>query len=325
MIGCGYFAQFQIAAWKRMPDVDLVAASDLDIERARATAPHAYTDAREMLDREQLDFVDIATRPATHLELTRLTLGHKIPTICQKPMAASWEEACEMARAAEAAGVPLVIHENWRWQPWYREAARLIQAGGIGKPVSYCFRTRQRDGVGDAPYTRQPYFREMQKLLIYETVVHHIDTARFLFGPVDSIFAKIRRHNPVIRGEDCVMLVLRHEGELDGVIDGHRFVDPDPPGPAMGEAWFDGDEGGLRLNSRGEIFRGSEQVYTPPPELGYKGDSVFATQRHFVDCLRTGAASESNAQAYLDTFAAVEAAYRSVAERREVRPAEILK
>jgi len=324
IIGCGYFAQFQLAAWKRMEDVELVAACDLDPKRAQAAAPHTYSHAEEMLDHEQLDFVDIATRPASHLELTRLTLGRRIPTICQKPMAATWEEACEMAQLAKAAAVPLVIHENWRWQPWYRETRRLMDAGAIGSPVSYCFRTRQRDGLGCAAYARQPYFREMPRLLVYETVVHHIDTSRFLFGPIHALYARIRRHNDVIRGEDCAILILHHTADVDGVIDGHRFLDPDPPGAAMGEAWIDGDEAGLRINARGEIYRGGEQIYTPPPELGYKGDSVFATQRHFIETLRAGTPAESNAQAYLETFAAVEAAYRSVAERREVRPAEIL-
>src|SRR4051794_433895 len=285
IIGCGFFAQFQVAAWKRMEDVELVAASDLDLERASAAAPRAYADAAEMLDRERLDFVDIATRPSSHLELVRMTLGRGIPTICQKPMASTWEEGCEMARLAASTKTPLVIHENWRGHPGFREARLLIAAAAIGKPVSYCFRTRQRDGIGDAAYARQPYFREMPRLLVYETLVHHMDTARFLFGPIESLFARIRRHNPAIRGEDCAMVAVRHTAEVDGVIDGHRFLDPEPPGPAMGEAWIDGDRAGLRINARGEVFLGAELICAPPPELGYKGDSVFATQRHFIDCL----------------------------------------
>lgn len=276
-----------------------------------------------MLDGEQVDFIDIATRPASHLELVRLTLGRKIPTICQKPMAATWAEGLEMARVAGESGTPLVIHENWRWQPWFRAVARMIAAGEIGKPVSYCFRTRQRDGGGPDAYSRQPYFREMPRLLIYETLVHHIDTARFLFGPIDSVYARARRHNPGIAGEDCALVVVRHTAEVDGVIDGHRFLDPEPPGAAMGEAWIDGDEAGLRIDARGEIFRGGEMIFAPPVELGYKGDSVFAVQRHFVDCLRNGDAAESSAGEYLHTFAAVEAAYRSIGERREVRIAEV--
>ena len=323
VIGCGYFAQFQIGAWKRMPDVELAAACDLDQERARAAAPRVYTSAAEMLDREALDFVDIATRPASHVELVKLTLGRGIATICQKPMAPTWAEALEMEQTARRAAVPLVIHENWRWQPWYREVFRRIQAGEIGRPVSYLFRTRARDGLGNAPYARQPYFVEMPRLLIYETMVHHIDTARFLFGAIDSVYAQARRHNPIIRGEDCAMVTLRHSGSVDGVVDGHRFLDTEPPGAAMGEAWFDGDEAGLRINGRGEVFRGEEKLFEPTGE-GYRGDSVYATQRHFVECLRTGAPSESAAAEYLHTYGAVEAAYRSMAEQRAVRMSELL-
>jgi predicted dehydrogenase len=323
IIGCGYFAQFQIAAWKRMTDVELAAACDLDVERARAAAPQAYTAAAEMLDHEALDFVDIATRPASHLELVKLTLGRGVATICQKPMAPTWDEALEMARVAQRASAALVIHENWRWQPWYREASRRIRGGEIGRPVSYLFRTRQRDGLGRNPYPRQPYFAEMPRLLIYETMVHHIDTAAFLFGPIASVYAQMRRHNPVIRGEDCALVMLRHRDSVDGVVDGHRFLDTEPPGAAMGEAWIDGDESGLRINGRGEIFRGAEKVFEPVEE-GYRGDSVFATQRHFVECLQTGGKSESAAADYLHTFGAVEAAYRSVSQGRAVRMAELL-
>jgi len=56
---------------------------------------------------------------------------------------------------------------------------------------------------------------------------------------------------------------------------------------------------------------------------GYRGDSVRATQAHFISCLASGAPFESGGREYLHTFAAVEAAYRSIAERREVALSEI--
>ncbi len=55
-----------------------------------------------MLDREQLDFVDIATRPETHLGLVRLAAERRVPVICQKPMASKWAEAVAMVEAAAA-------------------------------------------------------------------------------------------------------------------------------------------------------------------------------------------------------------------------------
>src|SRR5690242_4324134 len=103
IVGCGYFAQFQISAWKRMPDVELAAACDLDVQRAQTAAPRAYTSAAEMLERETFDFVDIATRPASHLELVKLTLGRGIATICQKPMAPTWQDALDMVQMARNA------------------------------------------------------------------------------------------------------------------------------------------------------------------------------------------------------------------------------
>jgi len=82
IIGCGFFGQRHIEAWRRIPQVDLVAACDLDEARARAAAPNAYTSAEQMLDRERLDFVDIVTRADTHLPLLRLTVARNLAVIC---------------------------------------------------------------------------------------------------------------------------------------------------------------------------------------------------------------------------------------------------
>ncbi len=75
LIGCGFFSRHHQAAWSRIPNVEIVAACDLSIERARAAAPRAYTSAEEMLKVEELDFVDIATRSKTHLELISMASG----------------------------------------------------------------------------------------------------------------------------------------------------------------------------------------------------------------------------------------------------------
>ena len=323
LIGCGFFGAIQREAWGRMAGVEIVAACDLNRKLAAQMALDAYVSAEEMLGRERLDFVDIATRPDSHLALVRLAVEHQVPVICQKPMAASWPEALEMVRVAESAGVPLMIHENWRWQPWYRAAKKMIERGDIGSPLAYWFRIRKRDGQGPAPYAHQPYFREMPRLLIYETLVHQVDTARFLVGEIASVCAQARRVNPVIQGEDLACLLLAHENQAQGVIDGHRFLDPDPDGPAMGEAVFEGERGRLRILATGDIFLGAEPVWTNQVGEGYRGDSVRATQEHFIECLAVDRPFESGGREYLGTFGAVEAAYRSIAEGRRVALSEL--
>ena len=59
-------------------------------------------------------------------------------------------------------------------------------------------------------------------------------------------------------------------------------------------------------------------------QTGYKGDSVKATQQHFIDCLRSGEPFETSAKNYLQTFVAVEAAYRSATSQRRVSLNEVM-
>lgn len=324
IIGCGYFAQFHMDAWRRMPDVAIVAACDPQIDRARGAAPAAFEDPAVMLEQIQPDFLDIATRPETHPDLVVLAAAHGVNAICQKPMATDLEQARQMAAVASSAGIRLMIHENWRWQAWYRKAAELIRGGAIGMPISYGLRTRKRDGVGPEPYAAQPYFRTMPRLLIYEVLVHHIDVARWLFGEIDSVYAVTRRRNKVISGEDQALLTLTHASAVDGWIDANRHNDPVPDGPVAGDAIFEGDTGVLTVSSSGDLFLNGAATWQNSVRAGYRGDSVYATQRHFIDCLRCGAEFETSAANYLNTVAAVEAAYASVNERAAVAPARFL-
>jgi len=325
IIGCGFFGQRHIEAWRRIPQVDLVAACDLDEARARAAAPNAYTSAEQMLDRERLDFVDIVTRADTHLPLLRLTVARNLAVICQKPIAPTWAEARTMVEIAEAAKIPFMVHENWRWQPWYRAAHDLLSRGQIGTPLLYYMKTRHRDGVGPDPFPCQSYVRDLERFFIDETLVHHIDTGRYLFGDVNSIFAQARTLNPAVRGEDQAILLLSHASGLPGIVDGHRYLDPDPPGPVMGEAFIDGELGVLRISPTGDLLHEGKLVWRFEPGEGYRGDSVGATQRHFIECLTTGLPFESGGREYLEkTFSAVEAAYRSLGEKRAIGLSEIV-
>src|ERR1700748_1477516 len=77
LIGCGFFAENHLAAWSSMDDVVLAAVCDIHLEKARAAAGRHkagahYGDAAEMLARERLDFVDIATTMESHASLVAL-------------------------------------------------------------------------------------------------------------------------------------------------------------------------------------------------------------------------------------------------------------
>jgi predicted dehydrogenase len=231
-------------------------------------------------------------------------------------MAPTWADCVAMCEACEAAGVRLVIHENWRWQPWYRETRRLLDAGTLGRVFQLTFRWRTGDGRGPEPYTVQPYFRQMPRLLVYETLVHLLDTCRFLGGEIASVVCLNRRVNPVLAGEDQSLILVTFQSGVPGLIDANRISGPVPAPVAMNSLTVEGERAMLRLSPDGRLwlteYGQAEREHTFPTSTeGYKGDSVRATQEHLLGCLRSGQPSESDGRDYLKTVGAVFACYQS--------------
>lgn len=318
--GCGFFGQIHLEAWRRMPGVEIVAACDADLAKAQASAPRAYRNLEELLDAERPDFLDIATRPEWHLPMLRAAVARGIPCISQKPLAPTWADCLEFCRLAESSGLLIGVHENWRWQPWYRQARLAISAGLIGSPISYTFRIRRHDGHGPSPYPAQPYFQNYPRLLLYETLIHPIDTARFLFGPVEAVFARASRVNPVIAGEDLALVTLTHANGLHGLVDGNRYLDLAPNSPPLGDAVFAGELGQLEVTGEGHLLlrnaHGLHRLWTNQITAGYRGDSVYATNWHYLQALRGLVSLENRPQEYLLSVATMEAAYRSLQTNR---------
>ena len=319
LIGAGYFARFQAEAWHRIPGVRIVAVADPAPRKAAAFAQEfkiarAFESVIDMLAAERPDFVDIATRPESHLELTTLAAQSGAHVICQKPMAPSLADCERMCQICETAKVRLLIHENWRWQPWYRELRRLLTEQIIGRPFQFSFFWRTGDGRGAEAYPAQPYFRRMPRLLIYESLVHILDAFRFLGGEMQVEISRTQRLNPAIVGEDQALIITRFAGGAAGLIDANRFTGPVPAPVAMGTCIVEGTDGMLRMSPQGEIFltragEAEERLPFTPPNQGYKGDSVYATQAHLIDGLRSGATTECEGRDYLRTVALVEACY----------------
>ncbi|MBO0860872.1 MAG: Gfo/Idh/MocA family oxidoreductase [Chloracidobacterium sp.] len=322
MIGAGRFARFQAEAWRRVEGAKIVAVADEAPGRAGEFSEQfgiarAYQDAAEMLERERPDFVDIVTRPDSHFEIVRLAASHGAAVICQKPMAPSWDECAAMVKVCADANVRLFIHENWRWQPWYREIKRLLDQGEVGKPFYAGFVMRNSDGRGAEPYAAQPYIRDMERLLVYEMVVHFIDTFRFLLGEFTGVFCRMGRVNQNVKGEDYTLIHLDFENGARGLIDANRISGPARREPISEVLIVEGDRGKIRLARDCRIWLDEYGDAEKPhdyafPVEGYRGDSVLETQRHFISCFRTGERCESEGEDYLKTVAAVFACYDSV-------------
>ena len=332
-IGAGYFSGFQFEAWNRMPEVALTALSNRTESKARRkmaeySIPRFYGDWRQMIDEEKPHFVDIITSPETHTEMCAYAAAAGAAIVCQKPLAPTLRESSRIVENARRAGVRFMVHENFRWQPWYREIKRILEVGDLGSPIHLYFRMRTGDGWGEDAYlARQPFFRDYPRLLVYETAVHFIDTFRYLLGEVAEVYAKLRRLNPVIRGEDAGQILFSFESGATAILDANRYNESEVDAPrfTFGELRLDATGGHLamaadssiRIKPLGEELREHDYART---DVNFAGDCVYSLQRHFVDCLLSGGAFESHGEDYLKTLAVVDAVYESAETGRAIRP-----
>ncbi len=326
-VGAGYFSQFQYLGWRNIADAECVAIVNRDQAKARAMADRhgvaqVLGDLDAALDALKPDLVDIITPPETHRAFVAKTIARGIPTICQKPFGTSYADAVAITELAERAKVPLIVHENFRWQPWYREARQLIEAGRLGTLHSAAFRLRPGDGQGPLAYLdRQPYFQQMPKFLVRETAIHWIDTFRFLMGEIVAVYAGLRRINPIIAGEDAGYIVFDYAGGATGLLDGNRLNDHVAANPrrTMGEGWIEGSAGVLRLDGDGRLWWKPHQqpevphAYDRGPDETWGGGACERLQRHVVAHFASGAPVENTARAYLANLRVQEAVYRSAA------------
>jgi predicted dehydrogenase len=323
LIGCGFFARNHMNAWAGIEGATIVAVCDRDRAKAEAMArdfgiAEVYDDAQAMLAAEDVDFLDIATTPQTHRHLVELACRHGKATICQKPFAETMADAQAMVAAADEAGVPLVVHENFRWQEPFLRMRAMLEAGRIGKPHFARFSFRH----GYDNYKNQPYLAEIERFTLMDVGPHLYDLARLFLGEVATIACRTQNLNPIVRGEDAFTALLGHENGAVSVVDCSFYskIDPEPFPQTI--AWIEGDAGtltldeGYRLTLHGAGGRESVDVEPGVPAWGEKPwhaiqDSVVQFQRHVVDVLHGRAEPQPSGADNLKTLALALASYES--------------
>lgn len=210
IIGTGFWARYQLAAWNEVAGARCVALCDRTVSKAQALGARfgissIYDDAEALIHHEKPDFLDIITDPGTHRQFVELAAAHKIPVICQKPMAPSLREAEQMLASCRAAGVSLSIHENWRWQAPLRALKEVLLSEVIG-PV---FRARI-DYCNSFPvFDNQPFLKNLEQFILSDMGSHILDVARFLFGEASSLYCQTHKVHRDIKGEDAASVMLR--------------------------------------------------------------------------------------------------------------------
>ncbi|MBZ9703446.1 MULTISPECIES: Gfo/Idh/MocA family protein [unclassified Mesorhizobium] len=331
LIGCGFFAVNQMHAWRDIEGASIDAICDRDPERLRIVGDQfgvvrRYTDAAELFAAETLDFVDIATTVGSHRPLVEMAAAHGVPVICQKPFAPTLSDAKAMVAACAKAGVPLMVHENFRWQSPIQAVRAVLDRGEIGTP--FFGRISFRSGYD--VFSGQPYLARGKRFIIEDLGIHILDIARFLLGDVTSLTARTTRINPAIAGEDVATMLMDHAGGATSVVDCSYATKlaTEPFPETLIE--LDGVDGTIRLAQGYRLTvtgkSGTRVSDVSPPLLPWASrpwhniqESVLAIQRHWVDCLVGGKEPATSGADNLKTFALVEAAYAGAASREPVQ------
>jgi predicted dehydrogenase len=331
LFGAGFWSRFQLAGWGELPGARCVALYNRTRAKAEALAaefriPAVYDDPEELVSRERLDFIDIVTDVGSHARFVGLAAQHRVPVVCQKPLALDLETARRMVAACAEAGVPFFVHENWRWQAPLRALKAVLDSGRLGRLV----RARIDYAHSFPVFDNQPFLRDLEQFILTDIGTHILDVARFLFGEASTLYCQTRRIHPDIRGEDVATVVMRMGADALTVTANMSYASKwDLDRFPETFVAVEGSDGGGSLNP-GHLLRvttseGSEERVVGPPHYPWADPDYALIHASIVDChrdllagLRGEHLPETTAADNLKTLALVFGAYETAARDQTV-------
>jgi predicted dehydrogenase len=212
----------------RNPRVNLVAVADIDVASARQAAElygaaSYYDNYQDLLDNPEVEAVFVTTWPTAHAApvIAAARAGKHI--LCEKPIAASLEEADAMVAAAEEAGVKFTMGYQTRFGTELPLVKRLLDEGVIGRPMGMT-----QVGVGPSAH-RVPWFLDKKLAgggVLIDWGIYTAHTILYLMGPVETVYGTSAIFRPEVQVgdvlltdvdvEDTIMATLRFKSGAMG-------------------------------------------------------------------------------------------------------------
>ncbi len=318
------------------------AIASLDRAQAEEVAavrsiPKVYDTWQEVVRDPEVEILDIAVPPDQQLAIIREAVtqtSHLRGVLCQKPLAMNLKEAQEMVTLCEAAGLPLGVNSNMRYDPSIRALKSLMDQGFLGDRVLATIEMRA------IPHW-QDFLRKYDRIEILNMGIHHIDSFRYLFGDPEKVTAVTRQdprtlfpHRDGISqytfkyADDFMASSLDDvwawpgEGVEPDIYIKWRVVGTDglaqgtinwPKFPVLVPSTLTFTS---RKAPRGWITPTWDRVWFP--------DAFAGTMAQLLRAVESGTTPEISGRDNLKTLACVEACYRSIEEERTVPLTEIM-
>lgn len=189
IIGSGFIGSTHAVAINNSDKVNLVAIADVNEEKGKEAAQAHnckwYADAEEMLQKEEIDIVDVCLPTFLHEQFVVLAAKYKKNVMCEKPVALTLESFDNMVKATTEAGVKFMVAQVIRFWPEYVDIKKHYDAGEFGDiKLVYASRLAQHP-------TWTTWHRDPNKGGggLFDLHLHDIDFARYIFGKPKSIYA----------------------------------------------------------------------------------------------------------------------------------------
>lgn len=262
IIGTGQIGKHHLRTYGKISEAEVVAACDLREDELHRVAKefdisNVYTDYHEMLQRDDIDSVDVCLHNRLHMPVTIDALEAGKNVYCEKPMSWTYTDAKAMCDTAEEQGRMLHIQLSTLYQPSTRAAKRLIEEGHLGElyyAKSMHYRRRGRpyvDGYGSQAFVN---IETSGGGALLDMAVYHIARIIYLLGNPDLISVSGGTHQTLDMYEDrwrdsgydveeLGMAYIRLAGGIDLFMEEAWAIHSDDPD----SDYVYGSQGGLRV------------------------------------------------------------------------------
>jgi predicted dehydrogenase len=334
LIGTGFIGDIHAAAFRMVPDAEVVAAASPAPGKAKAFARErgigrATEDYRDLLALRDLDVVTIGIPNYLHAQATIDAAAAGKHVICEKPLCRTLDEADRMIEACRRAGVLLMYAEELCFAPKYVRARQLAAEGALGD-VFLVKQSEEHFGP------HMPWFWDVEKSgggVLLDMGCHSIEFARWVLGKpkVRSVLASLGTyvHGDKTRGEDHSLCIVEYDGGKTAIAENSwaKRGGVDDRCEIYGSGGF----------TRADLLRGSSLLTYSEPGYGYAVEKAATTRgysftmfeeiwnygfpqelAHFVRCIQGKETPLETGEDGREVLRIIYAAYESAGAGRRV-------
>ncbi len=316
VIGAGGMGKRHSEIYEKLPNAELVAVCDVQLESANELAAiyraAAFDDVKKMLEEVEVDVVDICVPTSLHLDYIKTAAAAGKHVCCEKPLARTSGQAQEAVRVCEEAGVVLFVAQVLRWFPEFRKLRDLISSGSIGAPVMV--RTSR---AGKHPQGWDNWFSDPKRSggVVMDLIIHDFDWLRWCFGAVKRVYARGTIESSV-SNTSYALVTLRFESGVIAHVEGSWMkpagfkVDVEVAGTDGLLSYSNADAVPIALELRDKDGGAATTIIPVSPS---DVSPYYLELEHFVTCLEEGRQPDVTPEDGVEAVRVAEAALRSIA------------